>query len=92
MLKHWILLKEAIFLIKKCFKIIMEFLTPASTGVASKGFGKKTGSPEFSTVWTYMGLPAISLPLLTGENNLPLGIQLIGNKYDDLRFYLLLIG
>jgi len=60
-------------------------LTPASTGVASKGL-EKTGSPEFSTVWTYMGLPAISLPLLTGENNLPLGIQLIGNKYDDLRF------
>ena len=33
-----------------------------------------------------MGLPAISLPLLTGENNLPLGVQLIGNKLDDLRF------
>ena len=33
-----------------------------------------------------MGLPAISLPLLKGENNLPLGIQLIGNKFDDLRF------
>ena len=33
-----------------------------------------------------MGLPAISLPLLKGENNLPLGIQLIGSKFDDLRF------
>ena len=33
-----------------------------------------------------MGLPAISLPLLQGENNLPLGIQLVGNKFDDLRF------
>ena len=33
-----------------------------------------------------MGLPSISLPLLTGENNLPLGVQLIGNKLDDLRF------
>ena len=53
--------------------------------MASKGLGK-TGSPEFSTVLTYMGLPAISLPLLIGENNLPLGIQLIGDKYDDLRF------
>ena len=36
--------------------------------------------------WTYLGLPTISLPLLTGENNLPLGIQLVGNKLDDLRF------
>ena len=35
---------------------------------------------------TYMGLPAISLPLLSGENNLPLGVQLVGDKLDDLRF------
>ena len=60
-------------------------ITPASTGVADKGL-KFTGSPEFCTVWTYMGLPSISLPLLTGGNNLPLGVQLIGNKYDDLKF------
>ena len=61
------------------------FLTPASSGVAPKGLGN-TGSPEFSTVWTYLGLPSISLPLLTGKNDLPLGIQLIGDKHDDLRF------
>jgi len=45
-------------------------ITPASTGVADKGL-KFTGSPEFCTIWTYMGLPSVSLPLLTGENNLP---------------------
>ena len=33
-----------------------------------------------------MGLPALNLPVLNGENNLPLGLQLIGNKFDDLRF------
>ena len=33
-----------------------------------------------------MGLPSISLPLLTGGNNLPLGVQLVGDKLDDLRF------
>ena len=60
-------------------------ITPASTGVADKGL-KSTGSPEFCTVWTYMGLPSISLPLLTGRDNLPLGVQLVGNKLDDLRF------
>ena len=60
-------------------------ITPASTGVADKGL-KFTGSPEFCTVWTYMGLPTISLPLLTGGNNLPLGVQLVGDKLDDLRF------
>ena len=33
-----------------------------------------------------MGTPSISLPLLQGENNLPLGVQVIGQKYDDERF------
>ena len=60
-------------------------ITPATTGVANKGL-KNTGSPEFCTIWTYMGLPTISLPLLTGENDLPLGVQLVGNKLDDIRF------
>ena len=60
-------------------------ITPASTGVADKGLNS-TGSPEFCTIWTYMGLPSISLPLLSGEDNLPLGVQLVGNKLDDLRF------
>ena len=59
-------------------------LTPASTGVAPEGL-KSTGSPEFSTIWTYLGLPSISLPILTGSNNLPLGIQLVGDKLDDSR-------
>ena len=70
---------------KEVFEDYHGVLTPASSGVAPKGLGN-TGSPEFSTVWTYLGLPSISLPLLTGKNDLPLGIQLIGNKYDDLRF------
>jgi Asp-tRNA(Asn)/Glu-tRNA(Gln) amidotransferase A subunit family amidase len=60
-------------------------LSPCTTGVADKGL-KSTGSPEFCTIWTYMGLPTISLPLLTGQNNLPLGVQLVGDKLDDLRF------
>ena len=59
-------------------------LTPASTGVAPEGL-KSTGSPEFSTIWTYLGLPSISLPILEGSNNLPLGIQLVGEKLDDSR-------
>ena len=60
-------------------------ITPSSSGVADKGL-KSTGSSDFQKNWTYMGLPAISLPLLTGENDLPLGVQLVGNKLDDLRF------
>ena len=60
-------------------------LSPCSTGVADKGL-KSTGSADFNRFWSFMGVPAIALPLLQGENNLPLGVQLIGGKYDDQRF------
>jgi len=60
-------------------------LSPCSTGVADKGL-KSTGSADFNRFWSFMGVPAIALPLLQGENNLPLGVQLVGDKYDDQRF------
>ena len=60
-------------------------LSPSSPGVAPKGL-KSTGTAEFNKVWSYLGTPCISLPLLEGENNLPLGIQMVGDRYDDHRF------
>ena len=70
---------------KEVFEDYHGVITPSSSGVADKGL-KSTGSADFQKCWTYLGLPTISLPLLTGENNLPLGVQLVGNKLDDLRF------
>ena len=70
---------------KEVFEDYHGVLSPCSTGVADKGL-KSTGSADFNRVWSYLHTPAISLPLLQGENNLPLGIQLIGDKYDDHRF------
>ena len=52
---------------------------------APKGL-KSTGTAEFNKVWSYLGTPCISLPLLQGENNMPLGVQLVGARYDDHRF------
>ena len=66
-------------LIKEVFEDYHGVLSPSQQVLQPKGL-KSTGSPEFCTIWTYMGLPSISLPLLTGANNLPLGIQLIGDK------------
>lgn len=70
---------------KEVFEDYHGVITPSSNGVADKGL-TSTGSADFQKIWTYLGLPTISLPLLTGENNLPLGVQLVGNKLDDLRF------
>ena len=83
---------EAIDFMKRSYESYQEVfedyhgvLSPSSPGVAPKGL-KSTGSAEFNKVWSYLGTPCISLPLLEGENNLPLGVQLIGDKFDDHRF------
>ena len=59
-------------------------LTPAAPGTAPKGL-KSTGNPAFCSLWTLLGLPALTLPLLQGENGLPLGVQLVGRKGFDAR-------
>ncbi len=58
-------------------------LTPASTGPAPKGL-ESTGSPVFNALWTYCGVPCVSLPLLDVDG-LPLGVQLVGPRQDDGR-------
>jgi Asp-tRNA(Asn)/Glu-tRNA(Gln) amidotransferase A subunit family amidase len=59
-------------------------LTPAAPGTAPKGL-ESTGDPAFCTLWTLAGLPAVSLPLLKGENGLPIGVQLVGRRGFDAR-------
>ncbi|MGV3634230.1 MAG: amidase [Pseudorhodoplanes sp.] len=59
-------------------------ITPATTGVAPKGLDT-TGNPAFCTLWTLSGLPSLALPLLAGEDDLPLGVQLVGAPHDDAR-------
>ncbi|MFO8125351.1 amidase [Yoonia sp.] len=59
-------------------------IAPSAAGEAPK-FGKGTGDPIFCTLWTLAGLPCVSLPLLVGENGLPIGVQLIGPAEKDDR-------
>ena len=61
-------------------------LTPSACGEAPKGL-KSTGNPIFCTVWTYCGMPCISLPLLQGKNGLPVGVQLVSSLFDDERLF-----
>lgn len=58
-------------------------LTPASAGPAPKGLGT-TGNPVFNAVWTYLGVPCVTLPLLEVAG-LPLGVQLVGMRRDEGR-------
>jgi len=59
-------------------------LTPAALGTAPKGL-ESTGDPAFCTPWSLAGMPALSLPLMSGTNGLPLGVQLVGRRDFDAR-------
>jgi Asp-tRNA(Asn)/Glu-tRNA(Gln) amidotransferase A subunit family amidase len=42
-----------------------------------------TGDPVFCRVWTLLGVPAVTLPAGQGASGLPVGVQLIGARWDD---------
>ena len=58
-------------------------LTPAAHGEAPLGMA--TGSPAYGRLWTFAGVPAISIPGLTGPNGMPIGMQLTTRHGDDYR-------
>jgi len=71
---------------KQFFHDYDAILTPSATGEAPKGL-EFTGNPIFCTIWTYCGMPSISLPLLQGKNSLPVGVQLVSSLFDDERLF-----
>jgi Asp-tRNA(Asn)/Glu-tRNA(Gln) amidotransferase A subunit family amidase len=59
-------------------------VTPAAPGEAPRGL-ESTGNPIFCTTWTYLGTPAVTLPLLRSAAGMPLGVQLVARRGNDAR-------
>jgi Asp-tRNA(Asn)/Glu-tRNA(Gln) amidotransferase A subunit family amidase len=57
-------------------------ITPAAAGEAPQGLDA-TGDPVFCRIWTLLGTPSLSLPLLQGPAGLPIGVQLVGARGRD---------
>ncbi|MFQ5764665.1 MAG: amidase, partial [Rhodospirillales bacterium] len=57
-------------------------LTPAAAGEAPQGL-ESTGNPVFNGMWTLLGVPAVSVPLLTGAHGMPIGVQVVGRRGAD---------
>ena len=57
-------------------------LAPCVNGEAPVGIDY-TGDPFFQGLWTALHLPTISIPSHFGPSGLPVGIQLVGRKYED---------
>ena len=56
-------------------------LTPSAPGPAP--LFATTGNPAFCSLWTYLGTPSISLPLLRSATGLPIGVQLVDRRGND---------
>jgi amidase len=61
-------------------------LVPCVPGEAPKGLGG-TGDPSMQSIWTALHTPTMTLPSYRGPNNLPVGIQLVAQRYDDDRLF-----
>ena len=68
---------------KEFFNDFDAILTPSALSEAP--LMGSTGDPVCCTIWTLCGLPCISLPLLAGDNGLPIGVQLVGAFRQDDR-------
>ena len=71
-------------LLDQFFESYDAVVTPAAPGEAPLGLDS-TGDPVFCTLWTFCGVPTITLPVLQGANELPLGVQLVGARGEDAR-------
>jgi Asp-tRNA(Asn)/Glu-tRNA(Gln) amidotransferase A subunit family amidase len=67
--------------VNDCFGAFDAIICPSAPGEAPKGMA--TGSPIFQVTWTLLGVPCVNLPVGFGPSRLPLGVQLIGRRYDD---------
>ncbi|PWT70229.1 MAG: amidase [Proteobacteria bacterium] len=54
-------------------------VTPPAAGEAPASLDS-TGDPSFCTIWTLLGVPAVTVPTGVGSRGMPLGLQVIGNQ------------
>jgi Asp-tRNA(Asn)/Glu-tRNA(Gln) amidotransferase A subunit family amidase len=57
-------------------------ITPPAAGEAPATLAN-TGDPRFCTIWTLVGVPAITIPTGMGPNGMPLGLQLVGAAEEE---------
>jgi Asp-tRNA(Asn)/Glu-tRNA(Gln) amidotransferase A subunit family amidase len=60
-------------------------LTPSALGVAPEGLDF-TGDPVMCRTWTLLGLPAANVPAFRRTDGLPVGVQFVGLRRDDLSY------
>jgi amidase len=72
--------------IDEAFEGFDAILTLSAAGEAPVGLAS-TGNATFNSLWTLLYTPCLTLPFGTGPNGMPLGIQLVGRRFDDEKLF-----
>ncbi len=67
------------------FEEVDVLITPASVGAAPDA--DTTGNPVMNSPWSFLGFPTLTFPMGLSEEELPLGVQLIGKPGEELALY-----
>lgn len=70
--------------LNELFDDVDAIITPPAPGTPPALSEGITGAPVFNGVWTYLGMPCVSVPLLE-VNGMPVGVQLVAQRRDDGR-------
>ena len=77
--------KSSLIFINSLFLDYDAIITPSALSEPPLLKENSTGNPICCTIWTLCGLPCFNIPLLSGENGLPIGVQLVGKFEEDDR-------
>jgi len=80
----WRRVDECRALLPAVFEQLDVLFVPCVPGEAPQGL-EATGDPNMQAIWTALHTPAMTLPSHRGPNNLPVGIQIVAQRYDDDR-------
>ncbi|QQE10938.1 amidase [Planctomycetota bacterium] len=74
---------ELIEALKLCFQGFDVILSPAATSEAPLITDYPNYASEYQDASSLLHLPAITLPIFQGPNNLPVGLQILSQQYND---------
>ena len=77
-------------LLDDMFRDVDVLIAPSATGEAPAGLSAigptgSLGPAAFQQMWTMLHTPAVSVPVFTGPNGLPMGVQIIAPCKQDER-------
>jgi Asp-tRNA(Asn)/Glu-tRNA(Gln) amidotransferase A subunit family amidase len=66
------------------FETVDVLIAPSASGEAPEGLDS-TGDPIFGRIWNLLGYPCVHVPVGVGPRGLPVGVTVVGPRWQDSR-------